>query len=142
MRLIHGPIGAPGNASDRIIKVDRLRLAKRRWRGFADDGTEFGFDLETPLKHGSVFFSSAAGNYRIEQQTEPVIDIACPTDPAAAARFGWLLGNLHFPIEILPGILRICDDTAVRQMLQRESIPHSFCEAVFQPIAGGHSHGG
>ena len=123
------------------MKVDRLRLAKRRWRGFAEDGTEFGFDLETPLKHGSVFFSSAEGNYRIEQQSEPVIDITCPPEPDSSARLGWLLGNLHFPIEILPGILRICDDTAVRQMLQRECIPHSFSEAVFQPIAGGHSHG-
>ena len=142
MRLIHGPLAAPAHESDRLVKVDRLRLAKRRWRGFAEDGTEFGFDLESPLKHGSVFFSSAAGNYRIKQQPEPVIDIPCPADPAAAARLGWLLGNLHFPVEILAGSLRICDDTAIRQMLQREAIPHVLSEAVFQPMAGGHSHGG
>ncbi len=141
MRLIHGPLVAPARESDLLMKVDRIRLAKRRWRGFAEDGTEFGFDLEMPLKHGAVFFSSASGNYRIEQQPEPVIDIPCPHAASAAARLGWLLGNLHFPIEILANILRICDDTAVRQMLQREAIPYTLSESVFQTIAGGHSHG-
>jgi urease accessory protein UreE len=29
--------------------VERLKLAKRRWRGAATDGEEFGFDLEKPL---------------------------------------------------------------------------------------------
>lgn len=142
MRLIHGPLSTP--PSDRSIialKVDRLRLAKRRWRGFAEDGAEFGFDLESPLREGDLFFSTEAHLYRIAQQPEPVIEILCPKEPNATARLGWVLGNLHFPIEVIEGRLRICDDSAVRQMLVREGITHELAEAVFQPLSGAHSHG-
>jgi len=75
MRLIHGPLsGRLGGTLLTILKVDRLRLAKRRWRGFAEDGEEFGFDLEYPLRDGTFFFHSETRSYAIEQQTEPVID--------------------------------------------------------------------
>ncbi len=39
------------------ISADRLTLAKRRWRGIADDGREFGFDLAAPLADGACVFS-------------------------------------------------------------------------------------
>ena len=32
------------------LTVERRVLAKRRWRGKAEDGTDFGFDLDVPLK--------------------------------------------------------------------------------------------
>jgi hypothetical protein len=100
MRLIHGPAPASQTNLPRIaLKADRMRLAKRRWRGFAEDGNEFGFDLEFPLRDGSCFFNSDTHAYVIEQLPEPVIDIICPQEPSAAARLGWVLGNLHFPIE-------------------------------------------
>jgi hypothetical protein len=35
--------------------ADRLTLTKRRWRGAAEDGRKFGFDLEGPLIHGTSF---------------------------------------------------------------------------------------
>jgi urease accessory protein len=54
---------------------------------------------------------------------------------------GWVLGNLHFPIEILEGQIRVCDDSAVRQMLLREGFTHQLADAVFQPLSGAHSHG-
>ena len=31
------------------LTVERRVLAKRRWRGEAEDGTDFGFDLVSPL---------------------------------------------------------------------------------------------
>ena len=33
------------------LTVERRVLAKRRWRGQAEDGTDFGFDLAIPLKN-------------------------------------------------------------------------------------------
>ena len=32
-----------------ILTADRATLAKRRWRGVAQDGREFGFDLDHVL---------------------------------------------------------------------------------------------
>jgi urease accessory protein len=141
MRLIHGPIlSLPEGHLEISLHVDRIRLAKRRWRGFAEDGSEFGFDLESPLKNGSFFFRTETFFYGIAQQPEPVIDIICPEQPAEAARLGWMLGNLHFPVEILPGNLRICDDPAVRQLLIRENFNFIVSNAIFQPVSGAHSH--
>ena len=74
-------------------------------------------------------------------QNEPVIDIVCPENASDSARLGWVLGNLHFPIEIHPGKLRVCDDQAIRQLLLRENYTYSLVDAVFQPLSGAHSHG-
>ena len=142
MRLIHGPVSSPLGYEILVpLKVDRLRLAKRRWRSFAGDGTEFGFDLEQPLRDKMIFYCDGPFAYVIEQLKEAVIEVDCPADSVSSARLGWMLGNLHFPIEIQGGTLRISDDPAIRQMLSREEIPHTFTEAVFQPFSGTHSHG-
>ena len=63
-----------------------LTLAKRRWRGTAIDGAEFGFDLVHPLANGDVFAETETAVYRIAQQPEPVLEIPLESDPAAAAR--------------------------------------------------------
>ena len=142
MRLIYAPLlDAHLEGVPVLLKVDRLQLAKRRWRGVAADREEFGFDLERPLIDGALFFTDGPVYYRIEQLPEPVIDIPCPEGPLHAARLGWLLGNLHFPIQLLPDRLRIADDTAIRQLLKRESIAYTALESVFHPFAGAQSHG-
>ena len=38
------------------LSAERRQFLKRRWRGIAEDGTEFGFDLETRLTDGGVIF--------------------------------------------------------------------------------------
>ena len=143
MQLIHAALPAATAPSlPRVaLQVSRLHLAKRRWRGFAEDGKEFGFDLEAPLPDGALFFATPTHLYAVQQLPEPVVDIRLPSDPSQAARIGWLFGNLHFPVALLPGALRIQDDPAVRQLLARESLEHSPSEAVFYPLSGGHSHG-
>ena len=35
----------------------------------------------------------------------------------------------------------VVDDSAVRQMFEREGIQFTPCKRVFHPISGGHSHG-
>ena len=113
------------------LRVDRRTLAKTRWRGAADDGREFGFELARPLRHGAAVFEGAA-RYVLEQQPEPVLRFAV-TDPAEGApvhREG--LGS---------GAIFVEADPAVRQMLVREGVAFEETQAVFQPMhAGGHHH--
>lgn len=124
--------GAPSTGEPVKLLVDRLTLAKRRWRGVAENGREFGFDLDVPLRDGDAF----ASDYVIAQAPEPVLEMRA----AQPARLGWMLGNLHFPIELNGDVIRVGDDVAVRQMLEREHVPFTAAERVFRPLAGGHRH--
>jgi urease accessory protein len=145
MEIIHGALHPDAPSLPQIrLAVDRLTLAKRRWRGVAEDGHEFGFDLAAPLRDGDVFFASDAGAYVLAQKYEPVLEVSVTAealrDGAQAARMGWLIGNLHFQIEVTPEVIRVVDDPAVRQMFEREGITFTACKRVFHPIGGGHHH--
>jgi urease accessory protein len=145
MEIIHGVLtGALPDRPQIRLPVDRLTLAKRRWRGIAEDGAEFGFDLASPLRDGDLFFASIQGSYVIAQKYEPVLEIQSAkvgvrsfTD---AARLGWVIGNLHFQIAIAGDVVQVVDDPAVRQLFEREGIPFTSCKRVFHPLSGGHQH--
>lgn len=122
------------------LAVERLTLAKRRWRGVAEDGREFGFDLTAPLADGAAVFQSGTAVYVIAQKYEPVLEVALGTDSPTAARLGWMIGNLHFQIEVAAEIVRVNDDPAVRQLFEREGIAFTACKRVFHPLSGGHHH--
>jgi urease accessory protein len=141
MELIHHALSESAPALERVaIPVDRLTLAKRRWRGVAVDGREFGFDLEKPLDDGAAVAATETALYVIAQKYEPVLEIAAETDAPAAARLGWIIGNLHFPLEVAGTVVRVADDPALRQLFQRERIPFIACKRVFHPLSGGHRH--
>ena len=90
LSIVHGPITAPHSALSSVaLRVDRITLAKRLWRGTAEDGAEFGFELDTPLKHGDVVHETSVARYVITQQEEPVIEIPLDMQPSAAAGIGW-----------------------------------------------------
>lgn len=126
------------------IRVDRLKLAKRLWRATADDGTEFGFDLEQPVAAGDVVLATASTRYVIRQAPEAVLTIPLDPKPEASAVLGWVVGNLHFVIEARPDRLLVPDDPALRQAFERLEIPFSASVEVFQPHrlarAVAHSH--
>ena len=141
------------------IGVDRLTLAKRRWRGVAEDGREFGFDLDAPLADGAHVFQRESAVYFIAQKYEPVLELRIadwlaphptPASPLLllgglriatdAARLGWVIGNLHFPLEVTAEAIRVADDPALRQLFARESLPFTACKRVFHPLSGGHRH--
>lgn len=141
MQLIHGHLHDWNRDLPKVfLSADRHTLAKRRWRGVAEDGTEFGFDLEHPLADGDVFAVTSSAVYSVAQKPEAVLEVALSGDPAHAARLGWTIGNLHFALEIRSQTLRVADDPALRQLFEREKIPFSTTESVFKPASIAHSH--
>jgi len=124
-----------------VLRADRVTLAKRRWRGVAEDGREFGFDLAAPLSHDGCFFVDGEVRYVIEQQPEAVLEIPIATSEESA-RIAWNIGNLHFGIQVLPASLRVVDDPAIAQMLTREGVAFQRHTEVFLPLSsgGGHHH--
>jgi urease accessory protein len=126
------------------LKVDRTTLAKRRWRGVAEDGREFGFDLHHPLADGDAFFGNGPAIYVIEQKPELVLEIRIADTglhhAADFARLGWMIGNLHFPLALDGDTVLTADDPALRQLFERERIAFTAGERVFRPLAGAHSH--
>lgn len=121
------------------LHVDRQTLAKRRWRGVADDQCQFGFDLEEPLVDGAAFFENEEQRYRIAQIAEPILEIKLQAAPQAA-RLGWAIGNLHFAFEVDGDCVRVADDPALRQLLAREGIPFAETTKVFQPLSPATPH--
>jgi urease accessory protein len=141
MQFVYGHLQEWDRALPRIpLCIDRRTLAKRRWRGVAADGVEFGFQLDHPLSAGDIVAASPAAAYFISQNPEPVLEVALGPDPSAAARLGWIIGNLHFPLQIAGAALRVPDDSALRQLFDREKIAFTPCDHVFTPLSGGHSH--
>ena len=134
MRLIQVPLATPDPALPEIpLCIERLTLAKRLWRGTAEDGTEFGFELEAPLRHGDTFFQSATARYTVQQQPEPVVEISLDVAPSAAAGIGWAIGNLHLELQAEPARLLASDEPAVRQLLGRLKVPFTTTTTIFRP---------
>lgn len=141
MQLIHDHLPSQNSALQKVaLLAERGTLAKRRWRGRAEDGTEFGFDLAHALADGDAFFASEHAVYFLKQLPEPVLEVELGADAPACARLGWIIGNLHFKIAIEGPLVRVVDDPAIRQLLDREHIAFKACHAVFHPLSGGHSH--
>ncbi len=134
MHLIHSVVATPNLSLGQVaLRADRFTLAKRLWRGTADDGTEFGFELQSPLKHGETVFESPTARYVIQQAPEPVVEISLDVAPSAAAGIGWAVGNLHLELQAEPTRLLAADEPAVRQLLDRLNVPYRQTTAIFRP---------
>jgi urease accessory protein len=134
MHLIHTAVSAQNLALPAIsLRTDRFTLAKRLWRGTAEDGTEFGFELSNPLKHADTFYETATIRYAIDQTPEPVVEISLDVAPSAAAGIGWAIGNLHLELSAEPTRLIAADEPAVRQLLERLKVPYRQTTAIFRP---------
>jgi len=134
MRLIQAPLVSADPALPEIfLSVDRFALAKRIWRSTAADGTEFGFELNAPLKSGDCFFQTPTARYVVRQTEEPVVEISLDVAPSAAAGIGWAIGNLHLELSAEPQRLIAADEPAIRQLLDRLKVPYRTSTAVFRP---------
>jgi urease accessory protein len=116
-----------------VIAAERRQFLKRRWRGLAADGTEFGFDLENRLTDGCVVFQTPEKDYIVRQLPEPVYELPLES-PAQAALIAWKVGNLHLPAQILEHSIRVLHDDAMTQLIEREAWPHSTPEVIFTPM--------
>ena len=133
------PHGVYGPHEHVPLRVERATLAKRRWRGVAEDGKEFGFDLGEPINHGAHFFAVGDNYYVIEQTPENVLEIPVAT-VEQAARVAWNLGNLHFGVEVLTGGVRVVDDPAVLQFLERDGVAFKRVSCIFLPMSTAAHH--
>jgi urease accessory protein len=131
--------GSHGDPHHVRLLADRATLAKRRWRGVAEDGKEFGFDLDEALSHDSLFFIDGARHYVIEQEPEEVLEIPVTT-LEQATRVAWSLGNLLFGVQVLADAVRVTEDPAVLQLLFREGIAYQRVACVFLPLSSGTHH--
>jgi urease accessory protein len=143
MTLIHAAI--PNVESPKksvVIKADRITLAKRRWRTKAEDGREFGFDLERLLFDGDAVFQDNGQVYVIRQESEAVFDIDLPDSRTAAAELAWNIGNMHLAVEIRDSCLRVAADPAARMLLERLHLSFREISDIFRPIlaSGAHHH--
>lgn len=134
MNLIRAAVQEPNSSlPTTALRVDRITIAKRLWRGTAADGVEFGFELERPLKPGDTFFETPQTRYVIEQLPEPVLEVSLAIAPSAAAGIGWAVGNLHLELQAETDRLRAADEPAVRQLFARLNVPFTATHAVFRP---------
>src|SRR4051812_37165329 len=134
MQLINAAVSSPNPELPEVaLRVERLVLAKRIWRGKANDGVEFGFELSTPLKNEDVFWQTDATRYVIRQEPEPVVEISLEIAASAAAGIGWAIGNLHLELAAEPSRLLAPDEPAVRQLLERLKVPFKTTLAIFRP---------
>lgn len=134
LQLIHAPIPEPDASLGEIgLTVERITLAKRIWRGLAEDGAEFGFELSAPLKHGDTFWQTAVARYVVQQIPEAVIEVSLDVAPSAAAGIGWAVGNLHLELQSEPARLLAPDEPAVRQLFERLKVPYRPTMAIFRP---------
>ncbi len=134
LALIQTTVTSPDpNLPEIAVRADRFTLAKRLWRGRAEDGTEFGFELNGPLRHGDTVFQTPTGRYVIRQSEEPVVEIPLDFPPSAAAGVGWAIGNLHVALSAEPTRLLAADEPAIRQLLDRLKVPYQPTTAIFRP---------
>ncbi len=134
LQLVHASVSSPDMALPEVaLRVDRITLAKRIWRGVAEDGREFGFELETRLRDGEVVFQAEGARYVVRQIPEAVVAISLDVAPSAAAGIGWAVGNLHLELQAEPTRLLALDEPAVRQLLERLKVNFTPTTAVFRP---------
>jgi len=121
-------------ASEQVrLRAERRQFLKRRWRGVAEDGTEFGFDLESRLPEGAVIFQTGTHDYVVHQEPETVY-VLRPASSEEAVLIGWRIGNLHLPVEIAGGAVRVLHDPAVRPVCEREGWPFTEETVIFKPL--------
>ena len=134
MQLIFAPILSSDSTLPEIaVLVERMKLAKRLWRGVAEDGMEFGCELAAPLRDGDAIWQTATARYVIRQPAEAVVEISLDVAPSAAAGIGWAIGNLHLELSAEASRLLALDEPAVRQLLERLKVPYKTTTAIFKP---------
>ena len=132
--IVTAPLASPEMALPQVwVRADRVTLAKRLWRGKADDETEFGFELLAPLKHGETVHQTPTTRYVVRQEMESLLEMSLDIAPSAAAGIGWAIGNLHLELSAESSRLLAPDEPAVRKLLDRLEVAYRPTTGVFRP---------
>jgi urease accessory protein len=116
-----------------FIEVDRFQLQKCRFRCKAQDGMDFAFALENPLKNGDCVFETGTHCYELKQLPEKVIRVALPVTPSDAAQLAWQIGNFHQPVDIRDTYLLVSNDPALHRVLKKLDLKFDTTTEVFSP---------
>lgn len=134
LQLISTPVTQPNLALPEVsLRVPRQTIAKRLWRGVAEDGVEFGFELSSPLSDGVTIWQTTTQRYVVRQEEERLIEVSLNIAPSAAAGIGWAIGNLHLELSADAKRLLAPEEPAVRQLLNRLKVPFTETTAIFRP---------
>ncbi|MDB4687453.1 hypothetical protein OAE92_01560 [Akkermansiaceae bacterium] len=123
------------------VRIARIDLWKRRWRGVAVNGEEVAVMLEAPAKNGDTLHGDR-GSIRIEQIEEEVVAITMPLDTEMAAKIGWYLGNRHIPVEVRASEMLVENFPTLTDSLERIGIPHVMRQDILncRPHSEDHRH--
>ena len=134
MQLIYRPLSSFNQQPVNTIELitSRLQLQKRIWRGVAEDGKVFGFDLEEPLSHDQAFYECDGSFYIVKQEPEAVYAIDF-VNLKQASETAWMIGNLHFSAYFSEKSLIVPVDPALQNLFIEQSIPYREETMVFQP---------
>jgi urease accessory protein UreE len=140
MALLLDRVGEP--SGDVVpVRVARIDLWKRRWRGVAEDGREVAVALETPARNGDVLVGEG-GSFRVEQESEEVVVIGMPANADLAAQIGWYFGNRHIPIEVRESEILAENFPTLTDSLERIGIAYTKREDILncRPHSEDHRH--
>lgn len=121
------------------IHADRMQLEKLRWRATAEDGRDFGFDVDTPLRHGDIICANDYHDYVINQLPEPVLVLNIE-DTEARVRISWFIGNLHQLLQINGNVLITADDPALRHLFDQQHTAYVSETRRFEPLRSTAHH--
>lgn len=141
MQLIYHPLSSLNQQPENTVKLitSRLQLQKRIWRGLAEDGKVFGFDLEEPLSHDQPFYECEGSLYVLKQEAEAVYAIDLIT-LKQAAETAWMIGNLHFSVSFHEDTLIVPVDPALEKLFIEQSITYREENMIFLPKKNRTAH--
>jgi len=121
------------------IHVDRWQLSKLRWRAAADDGREFGFEVDEPLHHGDIVCCNDYNYYTIHQTSETVL-VVNTTEKEVVTKLAWSIGNLHQLLQVSGSELICADDPSLRQLFDQLHIAYKVESRQFEPMRSASAH--
>ena len=122
------------------VTLDWDHRHRRRIALAADDGGEFLLDLaETAvLRDGDGLRLEDGSWLAVRAKAEALCEIRA-SGPDHLARLAWHLGNRHWPVEIVPGALRIREDHVIVAMLAGLGASITHLRAPFTPETGAYA---
>jgi urease accessory protein len=127
--------------------VDSLLLTaeqRRMQRGFVFGGKGICVELDFPEPHmlrtDDLLLLEDGTAVEVVAEIEPLLEVRA--EFSVLARFAWMLGDRHVPVEIMPNRLRLRRDPALETLLASAGGKVRAIDAPFSPEGGAYAIGG